>query len=313
MKVDLGCGGTKEEGSIGVDIVPLDGVDVVASLADRPYPFADNSFDTIYLKNMIEHLPDTIGTMEELHRIARPDGRIFITVVNWNSHYAAMDPQHVRLFTENSFDFFGKRVGRSYYTQARFEVARVDLFYDPFAQRVLRSKRLLKFLSFYLCNILQGLNFELRAIKKTDPEAKVSDSHNVLTILRCPHCLGKAGKYQAQTPAEDRGRLQLFRDRWLVCQGEDCGRKYPIHDGLPIMLLDEAERWKDVAVDDLPLSSPADFRRFPVEEASIGSDDGGLTELERMNRDWRLKKQHIVIIFFLLGMGVGFLIARFVH
>lgn len=310
MKIDLGCGGTKEEGSIGVDLVSLEGVDVIASLMERPYPFADNSFDTIYLKNMIEHLPDTIGTMEELHRIARSDSRVFITVVNWNSHYAAMDPQHVRLFTENSFDFFGKRVGRSYYTKARFDVVRVDFYFDPLAQRFLRSKRLMKFLSFYLCNILQGLNFELRVIKKTDPGLKAGESSNVFEVLRCPNCLAGKGSLEL---AEDRGRLQLLRDYWLVCQGQSCGRKYPVYDGVPIMLLDEAEKWRGVEVRDLPSPPPANFERVPLEEASIGSDDGGLTELERMNANWRLKKQHIVIILFLIGFGLGFLIAVLRH
>src|SRR5207248_3765641 len=241
MKVDLGCGGTKEEGSIGVDIVPLEGVDVIASLVDRPYPFSDNSFDTVDLKNMIEHLPDTVGTMEEIHRIARSDSRVVITVVNWNSHYASMDPQHLRLFTENSFDFFGKRVGRSYYTKARFEVARVDLYYDPFAQRVLRSKRLLKFLSFYLCNILQGLHFELRAVKDDVTEPQADEKKSLLEILRCPYCLSKTRESRAAQP-EDRGQLQLFKNRWLLCQDNSCGRKYPVYDGLPIMLIEEAER-----------------------------------------------------------------------
>lgn len=311
MKVDLGCGGTKEEGSIGVDIVPLEGVDVIASLAERPYPFADNSFDTIHLKNMIEHLPDTIGTMEEIHRIARPDSRVVITVVNWNSHYAAMDPQHARLFTENSFDFFGKRVGRSYYTKARFEVARVDFFYDALAQRFLRSKRLLRFLSFYLCNILQGLHFELRAVKDDAAEPQADVKNSVMSILRCPYCLSK--NRASATQPEDRGKLQLFKDRWLLCQDDSCGRKYPIYDGLPVMLAEEGERWRNVEVKALPMTLPGDFQRIPLEESSLGSDDGGLTELERMNRDWRLKKHHIIIILFLLGIGVGFLVGRLVH
>jgi uncharacterized protein YbaR (Trm112 family) len=306
MKIDLGCGGTKETASIGVDIVPLEGVDVIASLTERPYPFANNSFEAIYLKNMIEHLPDTIGTMEELHRMARPDGRVFITVVNWNSHYAAMDPQHVRLFTENSFDFFGKRVGRSYYTKARFEVERVDLYYDPLAQRVLRSKRLLRFLSFYLCNILQGLSFELRAIKDTKAESHDAPE-NVFAALRCPECLAKAKRLADGT---DRGQLRLFKENWLVCQDSECGRKYPVYDGLPVMLIEQAERWRDVALQDLPAVPPGDFSRIALEEPSIGSDDGGMTELERMNRDWRLKKPHVIAALFVIGTTIGFLISR---
>lgn len=42
---------------------------------------------------------------------------------------------------------------------------------------------------------------------------------------------------------------------WLFCSEPDCGRKYPIRDGLPIMLLDEGEKWIDVEPEDLPLSA----------------------------------------------------------
>jgi uncharacterized protein YbaR (Trm112 family) len=32
--------------------------------------------------------------------------------------------------------------------------------------------------------------------------------------------------------------------------------KYPIVDGIPIMLIEEGEKWKNVAVDDLPVPPP---------------------------------------------------------
>lgn len=166
MKIlDLGCGDRKTKGAIGADCVALPGVDVVMNLNVFPYPFEDDSFDTIYLNDVIEHLPDTIRVMEEIHRIGRPGARVHIRVVNWNSHYTAMDPTHVKAFTENSFDFFGKHP-RSYYTTARFEVVKVGYIWDCKATRVMRGDvRLLKFLSRYLCNILQGLKFELRVQK----------------------------------------------------------------------------------------------------------------------------------------------------
>jgi len=271
MKIlDLGCGPAKEKGAVGVDIVALDGVDIIADLANArevPYPFADNSFDVFYFNDVIEHFPDTIATMEEVYRLARPDARVFIRVVNWNCHYTAMDPTHVKAFTENSFDFFGKRVGRSYYTQARFDVVRVDHIYHGQARKFLRSKRLMKFLSFYLCNILQGLNFELRTAKDADPgqALEVDEWTDLFTVLRCPHCV--AGK--SRKPGGDPGRLRLFQDSWLVCQEEGCGRKYPVYDGLPIMLREEAERWINVAVPELPLPPLGEVKRVPVEAPPV--------------------------------------------
>lgn len=260
--LDLGCGTAKEKGTIGADIVPLPDVDVIANLAEYPYPFADNSFDDIYLNDVIEHLPDTIATMEEIYRIARPDARVFIRVVNWNSHYTAMDPTHVKAFTENSFDFFGKRVGRSYYSHARFDVVRVDYQYSARAKKHFRSERLMKFLSFYLCNVLEGLNFELRVVKDVDTTENHmgDDISDFFSILRCPHCVGgKPGKQE-----DDPGRLELSQDCWLVCQEEGCERRYPVYDSLPIMLREEAEKWINISVKDLPVPPPGKLKRIPV-------------------------------------------------
>lgn len=61
----------------------------------------------------------------------------------------------------------------------------------------------------------------------------------LLDILACPSC---------KTPVE------LVRDQWLVC-GE-CGRKYPIRDDIPVMLVEEGDRHVDTPVEDLPDPGP---------------------------------------------------------
>jgi uncharacterized protein YbaR (Trm112 family) len=49
----------------------------------------------------------------------------------------------------------------------------------------------------------------------------------LIDILACPAC-------------EDRPPVRLSDDgKFLVCN--KCGRKYPVRDGIPIMLVDEAE------------------------------------------------------------------------
>jgi uncharacterized protein YbaR (Trm112 family) len=44
-------------------------------------------------------------------------------------------------------------------------------------------------------------------------------------------------------------------DWWLVCA--DSGYKYPIREGIPVMMIDEGEKWKSTPVEDLP--SLADY------------------------------------------------------
>ncbi len=66
---------------------------------------------------------------------------------------------------------------------------------------------------------------------------------DLLEILRCPVCV-----------QEGKGELTLVKDSWLVC--EDCGRKYPIVEDIPVMLIDEGDKWKETAVDSLPVPPP---------------------------------------------------------
>lgn len=69
-------------------------------------------------------------------------------------------------------------------------------------------------------------------------------SQDLLDILRCPACV-----------REKEGLLKLEKGTWLVCQ--DCGRKYPISEDIPVMLIDEGDKWVSVDVNDLPVPPPA--------------------------------------------------------
>jgi len=75
-------------------------------------------------------------------------------------------------------------------------------------------------------------------------------SPDLLEILRDPQAIQAGDKYGA-----DPGRLELVRGSWLV--SADTGYKYPIRDGIPVMLIEEGARWKDTPVDALPVPPPA--------------------------------------------------------
>lgn len=74
-------------------------------------------------------------------------------------------------------------------------------------------------------------------------------SQELLDILRCPVAV------QSDEYGDDPGKLELVQDCWLVCH--DTNMKYPIRDGIPVMLIEEGEKWKSVAVEDLPVPPPA--------------------------------------------------------
>jgi hypothetical protein len=48
--------------------------------------------------------------------------------------------------------------------------------------------------------------------------------------------------------------LKVEKETWLVCS--DCSRKYPIVEDIPVMLIDEGDKWVNVATDALPVPPP---------------------------------------------------------
>ena len=72
-------------------------------------------------------------------------------------------------------------------------------------------------------------------------------SPELLEILRCPHCVSGSTRQKSADP----GRLIFVKDSWLV--QSECGRKYPIKDGIPIMLIEEGDKWINTKVEDLPV------------------------------------------------------------
>jgi uncharacterized protein YbaR (Trm112 family) len=69
-------------------------------------------------------------------------------------------------------------------------------------------------------------------------------SQDLLDILRCPACVSGPNRREGPDP----GRLALVNGVWLVCQEEGCNRKYPIRDDIPIMLIEEGDKYRDVPV-----------------------------------------------------------------
>jgi len=53
----------------------------------------------------------------------------------------------------------------------------------------------------------------------------------------------------------DAGRLTLINPHWLF--SPESGNKYPIHNGIPYLLVKEGQRWRDTPDSALPTPPPA--------------------------------------------------------
>ena len=172
-KLHIGCGNVIKEGWVNHDIIKLPGVDVVHDLRIFPWPFDNGQFEEIYMKDVLEHLPDTIKSFEELFRITKPGAKVFITVPYWNSVIAYGDPTHVKSFNEFSFSFFDPSNDsckeRPYYSTARFYIRKLGLWVTPFEAVLPRKftrdflilnpvlKKIILIFASFLNNIVSGL------------------------------------------------------------------------------------------------------------------------------------------------------------
>ena len=108
LRLDLACGQNKHPDFVGVDIVPLEGVDQVVDLRILPWPWASDSVGEVHCSHYIEHIPDLIGFMNELGRVLVPGGKATLIAPYYSSMRAWQDPTHVRAISEASFQYYNK-------------------------------------------------------------------------------------------------------------------------------------------------------------------------------------------------------------
>jgi len=68
ISLDLGCGQFKRKGAIGMDIRPMQGVDIVHDLLSFPWPIPDEVCNLITASHLVEHLPKH-GSMPQIHAL----------------------------------------------------------------------------------------------------------------------------------------------------------------------------------------------------------------------------------------------------
>jgi SAM-dependent methyltransferase len=69
-----------------------------AILADGYWlPVADGSADICFSSNVLEHVPDPIGLVDEMIRVTRPGGFVYVSFTNWYSPWGGheMSPWHL--------------------------------------------------------------------------------------------------------------------------------------------------------------------------------------------------------------------------
>jgi hypothetical protein len=120
--LDIGCCVNKRQGCIGLDMnQSIKGIDLVHKVEKGVHlPFASDSFDRIYMIDIVEHVDDIAWLLSEVHRVGIPDAFVEIQYPHFSGRNAYNDVTHRHYLGMEAFDGFipGKKSSgkNCYYT-----------------------------------------------------------------------------------------------------------------------------------------------------------------------------------------------------
>lgn len=109
ISLDLGCGHFKKNpGWIGIDMLDIEGVDIVGDVYEVIRLFPDNSVDEIHAFHFFEHIPDVPALLMDLNRVLKQTGFIEVVVPHFSNPYYYSDYTHKNFFGLYSFSYMVK-------------------------------------------------------------------------------------------------------------------------------------------------------------------------------------------------------------
>ncbi len=105
-RLNVGCGRDIMKGWVNLDCIKAEGVDVIHDLEIFPYPFKENSFDFIWVAQIIEHLNNPEKFVKEIWRISKPGAKIVIGTVHFSAPTVWGDITHKRPYQSDTFNYF---------------------------------------------------------------------------------------------------------------------------------------------------------------------------------------------------------------
>lgn len=145
FKLDLGCGGNKKPGTIGLDYCAIPGVvDHVLNLQTDQLPFPDRSVDYVYSAHCLEHLTESpVHLFKEISRVCVEGSRLeFWTPYLW--HNSAFIYGHTTYYQEDNYmhlcvwfpDFWSPGLGARWYLKELVYVIEPQILVELYKQKI---------------------------------------------------------------------------------------------------------------------------------------------------------------------------------
>ena len=123
IRLDIGCGQNKQEGFVGLDMYPYEGVDIVQDCEEFPWKLPNECVILATASHLLEHINPHKGVfiqfMDEVWRIMKPGGEFAFVVPYAGSPGYWQDPTHVNPISRNTlayFDPLDPKFGNQLYT-----------------------------------------------------------------------------------------------------------------------------------------------------------------------------------------------------
>lgn len=99
MKIDIGCGSSKEAGYLGIDRLKTPEVDIVCDI-NNGIPLPDNSVEFVMASRVLPYVNDLFTVMSEIHRICVHKAVVCILAPYSHSFYHMSNPSFKQKFDE---------------------------------------------------------------------------------------------------------------------------------------------------------------------------------------------------------------------
>jgi SAM-dependent methyltransferase len=175
-ELNLGAAKTYIPGFVNIDI--HERAEISLDLGADPLPFADNSVRTVVSHHTLEHVPDYLFALAEIHRVLKHDGELLLSLpyATLTEHHM-INPYHHHNFSERSFDFFDPLLLKGSAAEEgdlAFRRALVRLSYIGVFG--LLPRRLRVWARRHLLNVVRQFDIALVAVKDPNRPIDLSDA-----------------------------------------------------------------------------------------------------------------------------------------